>query len=257
MNYGYLFLTPLPSQLSETNQWLDNHLTFHGNPTLKPYGEHSVQMYISYQHKYVNTVLYLGYKSAPRKICSQYYLTDEFILESMENLKKYKNPYLQFQASIYPLGSKKWTLFNRILYGRIIGKGSTYSWNESRFQWNSSMSLRINKWTLSASYQYPGKIAEGQLVRPRSEHWDIGAIYQVNNSLFIGADIRMPFGNGLKESEYSVGTDLISQNTETFVGDWANCINIKLTWNLSFGKNQNRKRPQIDNGDNEKGLLNK
>lgn len=257
VSYAYNYHSPSPSQLSETNQWLDNHLTFHGNPNLKPYGDHSLKIEAGYEHRYVNANLYLGYNSAPRRICSQYYLTDEFILETMENLKKYRNPYLQLSATVFPLGSKKWSFFNRIIYGRIIGEGAGYSWNESRFQWNSSMSLMIRNWTLSASYQYPGKIADGQLVMPRGEYWDFGATYKVNDDLFIGAEIGMPFGNALKESEYSVGTDLISQNTETVAGDWANCVKIKLSWNISFGKNQNRKRPKYDNVESDNGVLKK
>ena len=210
-----------------------------------------------YNHKYVNAILYLGYETSPHRICTQYYLTDDFILETIENLKRYREPYMQFSATVYPLGSKKWSFFNRIILARISGKGAEYSWNSTRFQWNSSMSLRLGRWTLSASYQYPGKVAEGQLVRPRGEFWSIGAMFRAGDDLFIGADLQMPFGKAFRESEYSVGTDLIKQNTEYVLKDYANCVKIKLTWNVSFGKNQNLSTPKMDNTDSDTGVLKK
>ena len=50
-DYSYSGGVPSIAQLSETNQWLDTKLVYHGNSSLKPYKTHSVGIRFVYNQK--------------------------------------------------------------------------------------------------------------------------------------------------------------------------------------------------------------
>ena len=64
----------------------------------------------------------------------------------------------------------------------------------------------------------------------------------------------MPFGKSFNESERTVGSAIVQNFSQIRIKDRANMISVSLSWNFSFGKNQNRATPQFDNGDADSGL---
>ena len=259
LGISYSFDSELPSiaQLSETNQWLDTRLVYHGNSTLKPYRTHSLRMNLVFNSKYVGFSLRPNFTSSPDMICDMYTLTDNYMLQTLVNLSSYRDLGAILDVTLTPLGSGKFVFWNRVIAADVRGKNAEYSWKGHRFQWMSTLSLNLEHWTFELYYQYPGKVAQGQLIRPRAQCWSVTAFYRPMTNLSVGLECFMPFGKGFKEREYTVNDAPVYSSTETNIKDMNNLISLKLSYNFSFGRNKNSARPQYDNGDNDSGILRK
>lgn len=256
-NYSFSGGAPDIAQLSETDQWLDTRLVYHGNSTLKPYKQHYAGLNVIFNSKYVSFAFRPSFTSSPDMICDMYTLTDNYMLQTLVNLSSYRDLGAMLDITINPLGNGKLAFWNRIIASDVKGKNAEYSWNGHRFQWMSNLSLNLDHWTFELFYQYPGKVAHGQLIRPRAQFWSALAQYRPTTNLSVGLQWSMPFGNGFKESEYTVNDAPVFSSTETNVMDRNNLVSVKLSYNFSFGRNRNSTRPRFDNGDNDSGILRK
>ncbi|MDE6576755.1 MAG: outer membrane beta-barrel family protein [Muribaculaceae bacterium] len=257
LSYDYSTFMPSISQLSETNQWVDTRLIYHGNASLQPYSTHDFSFETSFAHRYVNLALTLSYINSPNQICNQYLREDDYILETIVNLKKYNSLYGRLSLIIKPFGNNRMSIYTRLRAAKNHGEGADYSWNGYTFQWNSSVTYRLKKWTFMASYQYPGKISEGQQIRPRGQYWTVGASFRPVNNLSVGFEWGMPFGKCFKDSEHSVRTSIVHTNEEYQVKEMANYVSLTLSWNVRFGRNQNKLDQSIRNEDTDNGILTK
>lgn len=257
LNYYYAGNVPTIAQLSETNQWIDTKLVYHGNSTLKPYKTHSAGLNFRYYNNYLAMSLNGYYDSSPNRICDMYTLTNEYMLQTLVNLSKYRELGARCDISIKPLGNNKLVFWNRVILADIKGKNAEYSWDGYRIQWMSDLSLNLKHWTVDLFYQYPGKIVEGQLERPRAQCWSAAVLYRPNTNLSVGLEWFMPFGKGFKESEHTVNSAPVYADTEYNIRDRSNMLSIKLSYNFGFGRNKNKAAPQYDNYDNDSGILHK
>lgn len=224
--YSYTGSVPSIAQLSETEQWLDTRLVYHGNSLLSPYKEHSLYLQGNFNNRYAYASLRLGYINSPDMICSQYTATDRYMLETVVNLDRYEALTGQFDMTICPLGNNKLTFWNRVILAEVNGKNPQYSWKGHRFQWMSQLALNLDKWSFSAFYQYPGKIADGQLIRPRAECWYVMAYFRPMPNLSVGLKWFMPFGKGFRESEYTVKDAPVYAETGCDIRDGANYVSL-------------------------------
>lgn len=256
-NYSYDGEVPTIAQLSETEQWIDNHLVYHGNSHLKPYHRHRLSITGIIGSSYIDASLKAGFNYSPDMICNNFTLRPDYILETIINLNRYTETYGQLDVTIKPLGNNVWTFWNRLIAGKIHGHSPGYKWDGYRFQWMLNSSVNLSKWYFNIYYQYPGKISEGQLVRPRGQCWSMTAAYRPSPDMLIGVEWWMPFGKGFKDSERSVGTALVKTENENDIRDWSNMLSVKFSWNVMFGKRHNKARPKFINSDNDGGILTK
>lgn len=256
-DYSYSGGVPSIAQLSETNQWLDTKLVYHGNSSLKPYKTHSVGIRFVYNQKIINLAIRGSFASSPNMICDMYTLKDDYMLQTLVNLDTYRLWNSQFDLTIRPLGNNTLTFWNRVILSDVEGKNSQYSWDGYRFQWMSDLSLNLKHWTVDLFYQYPGKIVEGQLERPRAQCWSATVLYRPNSNLSLGVEWFMPLGKNFKESEHTVNAAPVYADSEYTIKDRVNMLSLKLSYNFSFGRNRNRVQPQFDNFDNDSGILHK
>ncbi len=255
--YKYSLDPPSIAQLSETDQWLDTRLVYHGNSLLKPSRNHSVFLQGVFNNSYLNASLRVGYNYSPNMLCSQYVTTDRYMLETIVNLDRYEEILGRLDVNVMPLGNNKLSFWNRVILSRVSGNNMYYSWNGNRFQWMSVLSLNLDKWTVLAYYQYPGQIADGQLIRPRAECWYFLAFFRPIKDLSLGLKLYMPFGKGFRESEHTVKDAPVYSERGVDIRDCVNYVALQLSWNVSFGRNNNRAHPKFGNADNDAGLLRK
>ena len=259
MRAGYSYSGGIPSiaQLSETNQWLDTKLVYHGNSKLLPYKKHTAYINGSFNSDYVTGSLHLSYMSSPDMICSYFRQEPDYMLETFINLRSYTEMSSMFDITLKPLGNNIWTIWNRIITSKVKGDSPEYDWKGYRFQWMCATSINLNKWNFQAFYQYPGKIATGQLIRPRAQCWFLTALYRPLQNMSVGLKWWMPFGQHFKESERTTSSAIVKISNKYLASDWANTLFINFLWNFSFGRNKNRARPQIYNNDTDTGILKK
>lgn len=257
LNYAYDGDVPTIAQLSETDQWIDTKLVYHGNSRLKPYREHKVNLTASFNNDYVEASFTGGFSYSPDWICNHFETKPDYVLETIINLDRYTSLSGQLDMTIKPLGNNVWTIWNRVIGAKIHGRSPGYKWDGYRVQWMLNNSVSLDKWYFNLYYQYPGKIAEGQLVRPRAQCWSILASYRPTPTMLVGLEWWMPFGKSVKDSEHSVGTALVQTESENEIRDWANTVALRFIWTFSFGKRRNDARQKLKSQNNDSGILTK
>lgn len=254
-NYSFSGVGPSISQLSETNQWLDSRLVYHGNSELKPYKTHLAALTFGWAYKYLDLTVYGAYTTSPGMICDMYTLKKDYMLQTIVNLNKYTSLSSQMDFTVKPLGNNKLLFWNRVILADVRGENKEYKWKGYRFQWMSDLSLNLTHWTFDLFYQYPGKVVEGQLELPRAQSWSATVLYRPKSNLSFGVSLLMPFGNGFKESQRTVNAAPVYADTEVNVMDFNNLVSFKLNYNISYGRNRNNASPRYDNYDNDSGIL--
>ena len=260
LDLGYNYSTSAPSiaQLSQTNQWLDTKLIFHGNPNLHSYSYHNLSLRANFDSKYIDFSIGATYTNIPGRICENFQTAPDYMLETLINLDKYQEIAGDFSFTIKPLGTTHWTINAFGGVGLTKGSSPGYDWTGHRFQFMSSTSVNLEKWTIGLRYQYPGQVAVGQLIRPRLQSWDVSCYFRPIEDLSFGLSICCPFGKGWKESERTVDEAPVHMNTETLNRDRANLVSLLLEWNVSFGKNREKPLNQrINISTEENGVLRK
>ena len=258
LSYSYSTSNPLISQLSQTYQWLDTRLIFHGNPDLHSYTTHKLGLGINYYFKYLEISFSGYYTDTPGRICENFQKGPDSMIETLINLDKYRDLSGQRQFTVKPLGSSVWTLDALVVGAVIKGASPTYAWTGYRYQFMASTAVNLDKWSISASYQYPGRVAVGQLIRPRTQAYSARCYYRPNENIAVGLSIECPFSKGWKESERTVKESPVQMITEYCSGDRANLVSLMFEWNISYGKNRaSRQNHRINILTEEKGVLRK
>lgn len=256
--YSYTVENPTIAQLSQTDQWLDTRLVFHGNPDLHPYQNHYVQVQGNWNTRYFECSLHGSYSSSPGWICNHFVKAADYMLETVVNLDRFEELGGGLTLGIKPFGNNSWVIYNRIFGGKMRGRSVDYNWDGYRFQWMPWTEVNLDKWHIYASYQFPGKVCQGQLIRPRTQSWGVGCEYRPMENMAVGLYVESPFGKGWKESERTVASSPVQENTELYVRDMANAVAITFSWNMAFGKKHITERPRFTQSlETDGGILTK
>lgn len=258
LSYTYYETNPSIGQLSETNQWLDTKLVYHGNPNLRAYKTHNVSLFASwYYNRYFMFNMTASYDNMPGYILDHFVTTNDFYLQTLENMKRFSELKGNLNIYVYPFGRNNFTLMSQLIGGKIWGKGSSYSWNGYRFLWNITAVYSIQRWTLMGTYSYPGKLSSGQLVIPQPEYWAFVAQYRPSNDVSIGLQLTKPFGKSFRSGEYTVPEAPVHIRSFTDNRSMCNLVNVLFSWNFQFGKKQINDKPSIKISDSDTGIITK
>lgn len=253
--YDLSTTTPSIAMLSETDQWLDTKLTYHGNRSLRPYRTHTFSLRGVFSTRYIYTNLRMTYEKSPDKICSHYYNEPGRVLETLVNLKRYESLSAYLSLQVMPLGNRKWYVAATVNAARLFATGENYKWAANRYQLMITSGVNLSKWNFSAFYQYPGKILDGQLINPRGKAWYVSAAFRPINDLSIGVNWWLPFGKHFKESSHTIPEAIAYTNTVNDIRDFANYVALNFSWNFSFGKRRNNARPAFSTMNDDTGIL--
>lgn len=257
-SYTMLQTNPSIAQLTTTNQWLDTKLVYHGNPDLKAYKQHNLSLFASwYSNRYIMFDLQAAYNHMPGYILDHYVLTDDYYLQTLENMKRYSELKGTLNLYLYPFGIRDFTIMSQLVGGKIWGHGSSYSWNGYRYLWNVSAIYRNNRWTFMATYSYPGKLAEGQLVMLQPQIWQLFAQFRPTYNTSVGLSILNPFDKSVKSGERTVAEAPVDNRSYIYQKDLCNMVRIHFSWNFQFGKKRINEKQSIKISDDETGILTK
>ncbi len=256
LSYRYYGHQPGIDQMSETEQWIDEHVVYQGNALLKPAKTHTVTLEARYWNKYIDLTFNNQFTYSKGYICLYYVDRPEYILQTYTNFRNYYGYVGSLQTSIFPLGNRKWTIGAIINSGVTKGENESYKWNGWLFQMMLSSSVNIKKWSFAASYQYPGKVVMSQLIRPRAQYWSVSAYFRPIDNMNIGLKWMQPFGKDFKESEYTVKSSPVQTNHVTHAYGWVNGLCISFSYNFSFGRQPNDQNV-LGKADSDSGILKK
>lgn len=267
LGYSYSGSVPTIAQLSETEQWEDTRLVYHGNKDLTPYRQHTISGGMNLNSKYLVLSFSANYRYSPDMFCQHFVATPKYMLETIVNLDEYTSLFGTVSFNIRPLGDNKWLIGSQVNGARITGESRTYDqqqhgqegyqWKGYRYQWMAWTSVNMKKWSAQLFYQYPGRVAEGQLISPRTQYFHLSATYRPVKDLSLGVEWQMPLGMKWTESERTVAEAPVHYNNESCLDDRTNLVSFKLNWNFRFGKRHNNDNPQFSNGDSDTGILTK
>ena len=255
LNYTTRVGMPALAELSETDQWVDTRLIYHGNAGLVPYHRHILSYNFGFNSKYLDLSFEAQYLHAPHTICEYFVAEDDHILQTLINLERYDELYGMLNTTLKPLGSYTWIIVSRLQGAKSRGRGLGTDWSGYRFQWHLMTNISLKRWNINASYQYPGKVNMGQRILPRAQHWDVSCWFNIAGNLWAGAQWTMPFGKRFRERQYTVPESLVHYDYTYTVADRANYVSLNVLWNVSFGKNQNRASQNIDLSNDDTGIL--
>ena len=254
--YRCMTSEPSISLLSETEQWLDNYYVYRGNRNLKPYSAHLFTLSSSFANKFCDFSALLLYKYAPDEIVNNFIYTKNYLLQSYDNLK-YKTEYGgQVSMSLYPLETKTFKISAIGIYMRYHGKERAGSlWNGYRYQLMLSTSYTAKEWEVGIYYQYPGQVVEGQLEMPRTEFLSFNASYKPIENLNIGFEWIQPFFHAFKEGEETTEGAILYSKVDNSIYDYINMVQLKLSYNFSFGRQWTGGTQRKRNEDSDSGVL--
>lgn len=256
LQYTYSTYEPSVSLLSETEQWLDNYYVYHGNGNLKPYSAHRLTLSSSVSGKHYALSALLLYQYSPNEIVNSFAYTDNYILQSYENLDHKTELGGQVSMGLYPFSDKAFKISVVGIYMHYRGKekgGS--SWNGRRYQFMAYASYTKEKWEAGIYYQYPGQTVVGQLEMPRAEVLCLDAAYKPIKNLSIGFEWNQPFFHAFKEGEKTTDGCIVQSQIENSIHDYKNMVQFKLSYNFSFGRQWKGGTQKKKNEDNDSGIL--
>lgn len=254
--YNYLSNVPAVSLLSETVQWLDSRYVYKGNSQLTPYSTHQVSLFANYTPKHFAVSLIGLYIYSPNAISNTFKKTSEYIVQTYDNLKYQTSYGGQLTADYFPLHDKALKMGLSGIYLWNYGKEADgKGWTGYRYQFSAYVELALRKWEAQVFYQYPGQTMEGQLVTPRTELLYLEVKYKPTERLTLGVQWNQPFMHALKEGEHTTNDAIVMTSSDYIIRDYSNMVCLKLSYNISFGKQNRQQRQKIKNVDSDSGLL--
>ena len=248
---------PTSAQLSEYAQWIDANYMFHGNASLRPYTYDAFSLGYNHELPFMNIAFIAGYNRNTNYISNHFEYVGDNILETIVNLKHLDELTGQLDLTVFLLRNKSLYFHARTIGGRTWGKGENYNWKGYRFQFMPSLTLRLKKWKFEAAYQYPGKVVEGHLIRPRAECITLSGEFRPTANMTVGLTWRQPFSNSFSDGEHTVKESIVRTDFRTHIGDWGNLVQLSFVCNFDFGRKHDNSRQRLTSSDNDSGIYTK
>lgn len=257
IQYDRNMTNPTAAQLSETTQWIDANYMFHGNASLKPYITDAVYLKYNQQLPLINLSVSIGYRHISGYITNHFEYVGNNVLETIENLRRLDEISGLADLTVYLLRNRSLYFSTRVIGGRTWGKGTNYNWKGYRFQLMPRLTYNLKRWLFEVGYQYPGKVMEGHLVRPRAECVTLYAEYRPVDNMSVGLEWFQPFNSSFKESEHTTKESIVQTYIGTNSRDWGNIVRLSFRYNIDFGRKQDNSRQRLNYTDTDSGILTK
>lgn len=257
ISLAYKLNTKNPSlgELTNNPVQLDSLFAYGGNSNLIPFKIHSNMLSYVYQSKlfYLNSDLTLNYAKDP---IHPYFKNDsDFILQTYINYKYSREIKMELFAQWFPFHSKWLRL--RIFGSYIRNEMATEfeSWSYNGFRLIPSIIIQYKSSNIKIFYQSSQKSLNGQLLEKHPSAAYVEFDYRLNKQLSLLTGIRYPFYKAWSKSSSTYKTSIINRSIKESIIDNANMIYFRLRYNIPFGKQLKTSKKQLNNRDNDSGIL--
>lgn len=258
MKVSYLFqLTPtLPSlsQLSNVEQAYEDLLIIKGNPQLEAYNTIRNRFLFTYTKKKLKANLWVSHTKAINPI-SMYTFYDT---NRGEFLSEYKNQDYNQQTNVQ-LDVNLSRLFNCMNlsvtggWNRYASSGVGYKHALHNLYWSASMQGYYKNWNLSYAYTRPQKSLVGEIIN-LSENYSSALVGYNTGQFQFKAGVYYPFTRAWKSETTSL-SKANPYHEAVRIKDNGNMLVVGVTYQLRYGKSLNKARKNLNNADNEIGIL--
>jgi hypothetical protein len=242
---------PTLSQLSETPTMLDDKLAFCGNSGLKPYNSQTFSLGYTYNKSRLYYYVYLQYQYSHNPILPYFKLTNDYMLQTYDNLKSSQMYFALANIDYYPFASK-WLFFS--LCGQILrteSNGSNFSWGYNTIRIIPEMRLTFNKLSFYFHYQTPAKMINGQLLEKSQKSILAEVNYRPGKGMSLGFGICKYYDTGSETHPSALVTRTISKTTRND----QNLVYINFNYNFSIGSVFKETERKFNEKDTDSGIL--
>ena len=245
-------LSPSLSELSETRQTLDNFQIRQGNPSLRPSTEYKNQITFDYHRKSWSTCLNVNYQYIDNVIMETTSQDGDWFVRSMANQNCWQKFNVEYELRL------------RLLKGMLSFRGalgmdcfdcraSDYHHSYSNIYGivNAEIAYRFIALTFNLRTHRP--TLYGETLTLGEDLHDIALTY-FKKRFTITLAMNNPFMNN-----YKVGSENWNRNahnnTYQYVNETSRMLLVKLTYGLDFGNKHKNIIQQIQNEDNDTGVV--
>ena len=224
-----------------------------GNPFLKPYRSYRTELTYDIRKGKFSGDLWGAHEYRPDVVMDEKYLEGNKIIKSWDNQKNYH--YLATRLSMR-FGPIK-VIFQISGSGGInhyISNGNAYTHRYTNWYFNASISATIKKVTLMTGINTNWNSFFGETLTGGENNHYIMARYKHNN-LSIGASVYNPFTDNYKQVSEN-RSQYASSKRINYLSESSRFLTLQLTYNFSFGRKLNVNQRQLNNSDEESGIMN-
>ncbi len=257
INYVAETHSPAISELTSSPYSKDSNYIYCGNPNLSPYNEHTFEFGYYFEKKWFGCDVGASFGLSKDKIGVVFEQSGGLLKESFENMESSHG----FGADVfiywYPFKSD---LLKLKFYASVNNESNAFqgqSWSHTRKYFSADVIFAYRKFGISAFYQTPREVVNGQLLKSYSGVSACEFSYKPIKDLTVALAVRYPFYKGNKEINKVIGSDLISSNKTQMVEDYANMLYVNLIYNVGWGAGKSAVRQFKYNSDSDTGVLNR
>lgn len=244
--------TPSLGQLSDVEQQSDRYLINRGNPNVKPYNAYRNNLSLSLNKGIISATSTFGYFYFPKLFTYTYTVEDNMIVSSLENHKA-EHYYFWTNDLSVKIIKDIWTVNGTLGMHHDVFNGNTRESKFDNMYGNFQSNLQYKGYSLLFGSYQRYKELWGESVY-KGEIWSyVEAGYKYKEAK-IALGMSLPF-----ESRWSMGTEnrslVMPSKSWTYISQNGRMLYLRFSWNTSFGRKYEAGKKNLDNADNDKGVL--
>ena len=254
LSYSKLTTMPTLAELSNQSYFDDILLQKTGNPNLKPFDTHNLQLYYTLPVSIITAELQLSYRYAKNPILTSYINEPTYIrlTSNNENSRSELTFNTTLGASLLPKN-----MLDVSLTGWVseIANGYAKNGNVNLRVYGLRVMLQstYKSFSLMAYYQNPTKSLTDEYVFTGSADSDISLSYRYKKFTF-GTGVYLPFHKSYYTKGHTVSTALVKESYNNRIYTNGNMLYFRMMYLLPFGRKMGVDK-KINNQDGDSGLL--
>jgi hypothetical protein len=257
--YRFYILPYIPnlSDLSDFKQFQNEYEVYVGNPSLKPF------------NSYANTLMY-DYHFGRFSIMSvlYYQYNSNNIMNTIQRIEENGNYYFEYsksnQKSFQHLQERLFItaelIKNRLsatvggAINRYMNFGNKYTNCFTGYFGMFQLQGNYNNWSLSSSFALKSKMLFNETLFTNSMDADISLRYRHGNFQY-GFEMLNPFLHIGNPSTQELISQYVYKESTTYNKNYGNMVRFIFAWNLNFGRKYNSTQKQINQSDEDSGIV--
>lgn len=243
---------PSLADLNNVTQTIDTYQKKKGNPDLRAVTFYANTLSASFSGRNASIELFGRYSYDNRPIMESSYLEDNYVIRTSENQRSFHRLNL---SSTFTLSPWKEYLTIRLapFMNRYISHGNDYIHTHTNYGFRGSLMAMYKNWALLAEMNTSEHVLWGETLSKEEKSHSIKIGYNAER-WSVGASAINPF-----TKRYQQETCNLSKIAQNILHAYSNNLSpffmVNISFNLDFGKNNQRQNKRINNKDTDFGIL--
>ena len=253
--YNTNSINPTLAQLSPTKYLLDYKFAYSGNPELKPYNQHDLQLGYFYNKNSFLIGSFVSYSYAKKPILPFFKKERDNILETFDNLNESQKYTWGVNLQWFPLASN---ILRLNMYTEFYHSSNSFlevRWKHNDYRIIPSIVLNYKKWNLTGRYISNAKDLAGQRLTESPSTAMVELSFKPIQNLTATLAIRYPFYDAWEKSSETHESALVQTYGTERIKDMTNMVYLRVVHNFSFGRKGKDIKQRLENIDIDSGIF--